>query len=163
MKKVTSSPAKWSAIHLHNLNCAALLFHLVTSQFTQAHWPPAQTPVLLKWQREQHQGWRRTLQPPSPPLRPRSVALQQVRNNFRTWKQTGQALKKSLQFKRHDLKTRLRPHGKAGCAPGWTQDHPWPSHMGLNLPIMHTGITLRDHQKGTEGSQTILKTEVSAF
>lgn len=43
MKKITSSPAKWSAIHLHNLNHAGLEFHLITSQFTQAHWAPAQT------------------------------------------------------------------------------------------------------------------------
>lgn len=42
--KITSSPAKWSAIHLHNPNHAAPESHLVTSQFTQAHWAPVQTP-----------------------------------------------------------------------------------------------------------------------
>lgn len=44
IKKITSSPAKWPAIHLHNLNHAAPEFHLINSQFTQAHWAPAQTP-----------------------------------------------------------------------------------------------------------------------
>lgn len=108
IKEITSSPAKWSAIHLHNLNHAGLEFHLVTSQFTQ--FTPAQT--LCCWDRdsstkagEGHYSTR-TSQPPSQSPSPQPVALQQVRNNFRTWVQTRQALKKKV-FRLKDVILKL--------------------------------------------------------
>lgn len=105
-------------------------------------------------QRQQHQGWRRTLQHKDitatitislTMMCGSAVSQEQLQN----MNQTGQALKRSLQFKRCDFKTHLCPHGKAEWrmiyvlqdeyTPLWTQDLPRNIHAhdtwGLAYPL----------------------------